>query len=142
MRIQRRHQLKKIVESCFFHLRTISKISVSILKRYFEDSHRCISFFSVSISVMPLTLVICRLHSITFNLFKMMLLGSSQVLEILASLHWLPVHFHIEFNILSLTFKALHDRAPNQINDLQTPYEPRRLLDQLRGTFWLFSEPD
>ena len=41
------------------------------------------------------------------------------IISILASLHWLPVHFQIDFKILLLTFKA-----PNYIKDLPTPYVP------------------
>ena len=33
-------------------------------------------------------------------------------------LHWLPVSFRINFKILLLTFKAIHDLAPSYINDL------------------------
>ena len=34
------------------------------------------------------------------------------ITQMLKELHWLPVHLRVEFNILLITFKALHDCAP------------------------------
>ena len=45
---------------------------------------------------------------------------------VLASLHWLPVQFRVEFNILLLTYKALNDRAPSYLKDLIVRYFPNR----------------
>ena len=36
----------------------------------------------------------------------------------LHQLHWIPVSFRINFNILRITFKAIHELAPSYINDL------------------------
>ena len=47
---------------------------------------------------------------------------------VLASLHWLPVKFQIDYKILQLTFKALHGLAPLYLNDLPFPYTPSRML--------------
>ena len=44
----------------------------------------------------------------------------------LYSLHWLPVKYRIEYKILLLTFKALHDMAPVYIKDLLRFYVPTR----------------
>ncbi len=52
----------------------------------------------------------------------------------LASLHWLPVLFRIDFKILLLVFKSLNGPAPSYIADLLTPYTLPRTLrstDQL-----------
>ena len=48
--------------------------------------------------------------------------------KILASLHWLPVKFRIEFKILLLTYKALSDRAPSYLKDLIVRYFPNSAL--------------
>lgn len=50
------------------------------------------------------------------------------IAPVLAALHRLPVSFRIDFKILLLTFKALHNLAPNYILDLLTPYVPNRNL--------------
>ena len=40
------------------------------------------------------------------------------ITPVLHQLHWLPVSFRINFTILPLTFKAIHELAPSYINDL------------------------
>ncbi len=40
------------------------------------------------------------------------------ITPILASLHWLPVSFRIQFKILLIVFKALNGQAPSYISDL------------------------
>ena len=60
------------------------------------------------------------------------------ITPILASLHWLPVHFRIDFKILLITFKARMGLAPSYITDMLTPYEPARSLRSLGGAFLVF----
>ena len=43
-------------------------------------------------------------------------------------LHWLPVSFRIEFKIMLITYKVLHDRAPIYIQELLQLYTPSRNL--------------
>lgn len=43
-------------------------------------------------------------------------------------LHWLPVSYRIDFKILLLVFKALHDEGPIYIKELLIPYVPARSL--------------
>ena len=53
---------------------------------------------------------------------------------ILKSLHWLPVEKRIDFKILTLTYKCLHNLAPKYLEELIKPYNPIRNLrssDQL-----------
>ena len=40
------------------------------------------------------------------------------ITPVIRQLHWLPVSFRINFKILLLTFKAIHELAPSYINDL------------------------
>ena len=47
---------------------------------------------------------------------------------VLEALHWLPVEYRIEYKIMLLTFKALHDFAPTYIKDLICSYKPTRSL--------------
>ena len=44
----------------------------------------------------------------------------------LASLHWLPVKYRIEFKTLLLTYKALNGQAPQYLKELINPYKPNR----------------
>ncbi len=46
----------------------------------------------------------------------------------LKKLHWLPVHKRIDYKILLLTFKCLHDLAPSYLSSLLQQYAPPRPL--------------
>ena len=46
----------------------------------------------------------------------------------LQQLHWLPVKYRIEHNLLVIVFRALHERTPEYISSLITPYVQRRAL--------------
>ena len=50
------------------------------------------------------------------------------ITPVLASLHWLPVTFRIDFKIVLFAFKALQGSAPIYISDLVSKYEPTRTL--------------
>ncbi len=47
---------------------------------------------------------------------------------VLQQLHWLPVKHRVEFKILLLTYKALHNLAPQYLNQLLHVYTPSRAL--------------
>ena len=46
----------------------------------------------------------------------------------LASLHWLPVKFRIQFKVLVMAYRAQHGQAPAYICDLLHPYVAGRSL--------------
>ncbi len=50
------------------------------------------------------------------------------ITPVLYSLHWLPVHFRIDFKILMFVFKALNGLAPPYLSDLLTPQVRNRTL--------------
>ena len=45
---------------------------------------------------------------------------SSHITPLLINLHWLPVEYRIRYKILLYTFKAIHQSAPQYINDMFT----------------------
>ena len=53
---------------------------------------------------------------------------NEHITPILKRLHWLPVKARIEFKILVLTYKCLHDMAPVYLMDLIVEYKPIRTL--------------
>ena len=65
------------------------------------------------------------------------------ITPVLASLHWLPIDYRINFKILLFTYKARLGQAPAYICDLLSPYVPTRdlrssnqaLLDFPKGKF-------
>ena len=50
------------------------------------------------------------------------------ITPVLASLHWLPVTFRIDFKILLLVYKALYGLAPSYLHDCLDRYVPNRPL--------------
>ena len=47
---------------------------------------------------------------------------------VLKDLHWLPVEYRINYNILLLAYKAQHGMAPPYLSSLLSPYKPGRSL--------------
>ena len=59
---------------------------------------------------------------------------NDHITPVLRSLHWLPIRARIDFKVLVLVFKALHNQAPDYIAELISKYNPIRSLrssDQL-----------
>ena len=50
------------------------------------------------------------------------------ITPLLEEFHWLPIEQKINFKILLITFKVLHNQAPTHLIDLVTHYHPSRLL--------------
>ena len=50
------------------------------------------------------------------------------ITPVLHRLHWLPIRYRIQFKLILLTWKALHDMAPSYICTLITPHVPSRRL--------------
>ena len=50
------------------------------------------------------------------------------VTRLLIDLHWFPIEQRISFKILLITFKILHDKTPEYLNDLIIRYNPPRAL--------------
>ena len=50
------------------------------------------------------------------------------VTPLMKELHWLPIKCRINYKLLLLTFKCLHQLAPQYLADLLTIYEPGRSL--------------
>uniref|UniRef100_A0A8C6M380 Reverse transcriptase domain-containing protein n=1 Tax=Nothobranchius furzeri TaxID=105023 RepID=A0A8C6M380_NOTFU len=125
--------VKQVCRIFFFHLRNIAKIR-SILSR--SDTEKLVHVFITSRldycnsllsgsphnSVKSLQLVQNAAARVLMRIKK-----RDHISPVLASLHWLPVKFRIEFKIL-LTYKALNNQAPSHISDLIIPYVPNRAL--------------
>ena len=47
-------------------------------------------------------------------------------LQFLKELHWLPVQARIEYKLLTLTFKCVHDKAPTYLSELILRHVPSR----------------
>jgi hypothetical protein len=50
------------------------------------------------------------------------------ITPVLASLHWLPIRFRVQYKVLLLTYKALNGLAPPYLAELLQVYQPTRQL--------------
>ncbi|KAK2872069.1 hypothetical protein Q8A73_024565, partial [Channa argus] len=126
--------IKQISRTAFFHLRNIAKIR-SILSQ--SDAEKLVHAFVTSrLDYCNSLLSGCPSNSLKSlqliqNAAARVLTGTSKrdhISPSLASLHWLPIKFRIEFKTLLLTYKALNGQAPSYIEDLIAPYHPSRPL--------------
>ena len=50
------------------------------------------------------------------------------ITPILQHLHWLPIKFRIQYKALLVSYKILHGTSPKYLQELITPYKPKRSL--------------
>ena len=131
--------IKQTSRTAFFHLRNITKIRRILSK---TDAEKLIHAFVTSrldycnslISGCPNKSI--KTLQLIQNAAARVLTGTRKrdhISPVLASLHWLPVKFRIEFKILLLTYKALHGQAPSYLQELIVPYYPTRTLRSLNA---------
>ena len=121
----------QVVKSSFYNLRNIAKIrstlahpSAEALIHAFISAHLdyCNSLlYSISTSL------INRLQLVQ-NASARLLTHTKSWHHITPDLHWLPVSHQINYKILVLTYKALHQLAPPYLTNLLSPYQPSRSL--------------
>ena len=127
-------QVSSVVKTCFFKIRLLAKTK-SFLS--FNDLERVINAFVTSrldycnaLYVGMDQASIKRLQLVQ-NAAARLLTGHKKrdhITPILASLHWLPVRFRIDFKLLLFVFKALNGLAPAYIAELIQRYTPARAL--------------
>ena len=126
--------VKKICQSSYFQIRNIR----SIRKLLSDDSAASLIYSFVT---SRLDNGNCLLNGISDALLKKLQLVQNtaarvltktrkydHITPVLKDLHWLPVRERIQYKILLLTWKSLHDVAPPYLKDLLIPYTPARDL--------------
>ena len=124
--------IKQITKIAFFHLRNIAKVR-HILSQ--SDAEKLVHAFVTSrLDYCNSLLSGCPIKSI--NSLQLVQNAAARVLTgvrrrdhitpSLASLHWLPVQYRIEFKILLLTYKACNGLAPQYLKDLVSPRDTNR----------------
>ncbi|KAF7644945.1 hypothetical protein LDENG_00213220 [Lucifuga dentata] len=126
-------QVNSVVRSSFFQLRAISKIwhflSPSNLERLIHAliSSRLDYCNSLYHGISQAAISCLQLIQ---NVAARLLTRSKKrdhIIPMLASLHWLPIHFTINFKILLIVYKSLHGLAPISLNFLPftEPQDPQ-----------------
>ena len=127
-------QVTKVVQSCYFQIRNIAKIKSFLSHADLETViHAFISSrldYCNSVYSGMSKKNISRLQMVQNSAARLLTNTRKRehITPILATLHWLPVSFRIDFKILLITFKALHGLAPIYITEMLVPYRPVRSL--------------
>ena len=122
--------IKSVTKSAFFHLRNISRLRPSLSESVAETLIH--SFVSSRLDYC--NAILFGLPDSTLDRLQYVQNSAARVLTrtrrwehitpTLKRLHWLPVNFRITYKLLLLTYKALHNQAPQYLTDLLDDYTP------------------
>uniref|UniRef100_A0A3B4FFR0 Reverse transcriptase domain-containing protein n=1 Tax=Pundamilia nyererei TaxID=303518 RepID=A0A3B4FFR0_9CICH len=123
-------QVSAVVQSCFFQLRQLARIKpylpADVFERIIHLFLTCRLDYCNSLYYGLDHATIHRLQMIQ-NAAARLLTGTKRrehITPILASLHWLPVPYRIQFKLLLFVFKSLNARAPPYLSELLSAYAP------------------
>nr|XP_055049551.1 uncharacterized protein LOC129435072 [Misgurnus anguillicaudatus] len=124
--------IANVCRTAFFHFRNISNNILST-----SDAEKLIHAFMTS-RIDYCNSLLGGCHANQVNKLQLVQNASARVLTrskkydhispILASLHWLPVKYRIQFKISLITYKALNGLAPSYLRELLSEYNPSRTL--------------
>ena len=128
-------QVNSACKSPFYQLRNITRIRKYLSPKTTElPVHAFVSSkldFCNSLHCGIPKHLLCKLQSVQ-NAVARLVTSSSKfdhITPLLLQLHWLPIAERINFKIVLLKFKGLHDLSPSTyIKELLTPYCPARML--------------
>ena len=137
-------QIGAIVKASFFHLRQLAKVKPFLAQKHFETViHAFITsrldycnalYFGVSQSSLT------RLQLVQ-NVAARLLTGARKrehITPILASLHWLPVHFRVHFKIVLFVFKSLNGLTRPYLSGCSIPTLLPSVSGQLTSCSWRY----
>jgi hypothetical protein len=127
-------QVNQITKSCYFHLRAISKIR----KHLTTDAAKKLIHAYVTSRLDNNNSLLYGIADFLIDKLQRIQNSAARVITrqrkfdhitpTLKSLHWLPVKSRIQYNILLLTFKSQHGKAPLYLAELINLYVPARSL--------------
>ena len=127
-------QISSVVKASFFQLRLIARIKAYIPPSDLEKVIHAFIFSRLDYCnalYMGIDQSAIRRLQLVQNAAARLLTGKKKrdhITPILASLHWLPVRYRIDFKMLLFVFKAQHGLAPPYLCELIEPYVPPRPL--------------
>lgn len=119
-------QISNVVKISFFQLRLLSKVKPFLTRHDLEKAlHAFISSRLDYCNALYIGLSQTSLSHLQLvqNAAARFLTSTSRrahITPVLATLHWLPVRFRIDFKILLFVFKALNGLAPEYLSELLT----------------------
>ena len=131
---QMKQHVNNIIKSCYYQIRSLSKI-----RKYLtiESSKKLIhAFVSSRLDNLNSLLIelpdtqLRRLQVIQNHAARLVMQQkkSCHVTPLLIELHWLPIERRIQYKLLLLVYKCLHNTAPAYLSALLQPYESARAL--------------
>ena len=123
-----------IVRSCFFHIRSLSKVRPYITYKAASSIAVCLilsklDYCNSFLSGLP-PKQIKHLQAVQNAAARtvMKCKKTDHITPILRQLHWLPIQKRIRHKILSATYWSVHDNTPLYLSDLLQKHNPSRLL--------------
>ena len=105
-------QVSAVVRKSFIHLRTLAKIKAYLPQ---SDLERVIHAFITSqldycnaLYTGIDQLQLCRLQLVQNSAARLLTCTKKHITPVLASLHWLPIRYRIDFKLLLTVYKSLH----------------------------------
>jgi hypothetical protein len=127
-------QISKIVKTCFFHIRSLSKARPYLTQK--AACHVAVSlilskldYCNSLLANLPQT-EIKRLQAVQNAAARVVTKSkkSDHISPVLSKLHWLPVQERINHKVLSSTYRAVCDKLPPYLSELTPLYTPTRSL--------------
>ena len=127
-------QISSVIKASFFQLRLISKVKPYLPFKQLEMLIH--AFISSRLDYCNALYVgidqsLVRRLQLVQNSAARLLTGTKKrdhITPVLASLHWLPVKFRIDFKILLIAFKSINGLAPPYLTELVQRHNPARAL--------------
>uniref|UniRef100_A0A669EEK3 Reverse transcriptase domain-containing protein n=1 Tax=Oreochromis niloticus TaxID=8128 RepID=A0A669EEK3_ORENI len=127
-------QVSAVVQSCFFQLRQLAKVKpylpANVFERVIHLFLTCRLDYCNSLYYGLDQATIHRLQMVQ-NAAARLLTGTKRrehITPVLASLHWPPVSYRIQFKVLLFVFKSLNARAPPYLSELLSAYAPGKTM--------------
>ncbi|XP_077998734.1 uncharacterized protein LOC144451705 [Glandiceps talaboti] len=129
-RMDMEKQVTQVCKSSYYHIKNIGKIrkyltddAVKLLVHAFVTSR--VDYCNSLLYRIPLSSI--RKHQLVQNTAVQFITKTRKydhITGVLQNLHWLPISERVEFKVLLIAYKALHDTAPPYISQLLKFYEP------------------